>query len=281
MKKRIFLIGGCGLIFLTHPVLAQTQTVYAEQIQDVPLRVNVYKGSGVILNFIPSGNVITDAKLDDPSKIGMSFNGMLCATMPGQQSCRNNDSKVTVVHLRQINEIPFPGLPKSSDGGTLLSVFTLGWRGEEIYQFRVYPVASGTPPFTRIDIRPGRQPARLAMSSPPNQSINAPINQDAMTARPTILVARSTENSVTKSTSSTNRQVIADANALALGLSNAHPSRGNRVKIAPNSQLYKKVQTAIALLRRGVTQQEAARIARIDKKLIEELIALIYLRSTP
>jgi hypothetical protein len=121
----------------------------------------VYRGIGLNLNFIPTGETIKKAWLDDPSRIAVSFDGNLCEALQGQGCANNGGSGATVVHLRQITKINFAALPSSGSGHTLLTVITEGGTGisdgrsgRKLYQFLVVPVSS-RPAFTTVSIQGG------------------------------------------------------------------------------------------------------------------------------
>ena len=89
------------------------------------------EGGGLNLNFIPTGEVIKKVWLDDPSRISLSSDGVLC--LDAESDCSN--SGATVLHLKRIEPIDFPYLPSTNT--TLLSIVTEGPKGRQLYQFEV------------------------------------------------------------------------------------------------------------------------------------------------
>ena len=111
--------------------------------------ITVWEGSGINLNFIPTGEIIKKVWLDDPSRITLDFDGSMCDGSVNSSGC--NQSGATVIHLRRIKPLNFPNLPQSSS--TLLSVITEGKEGRKLYQFRVN-YGSGFPEYYTVQINP-------------------------------------------------------------------------------------------------------------------------------
>lgn len=144
-----------ALVFISPSALAlSARTISTEQAQGITgsiITLEVAPGYGLNINLIPTGEVVKKAWIDDPSRIVLSFDGNLCQQV-GDQECNNEGA--TVIHLRQIKPIAFPDLPRSSGGGTLLTLITEGSsEGRKIYQFKVMPV-SGQPKYTVLSISP-------------------------------------------------------------------------------------------------------------------------------
>jgi hypothetical protein len=113
------------------------------------MTVKLTKGVGVVLNFIPSGETITQAWLSDPSKVVLSANGGLCA-VSASQSCAGGVS-ATVLYLKPIVPLAFSGLYQAGDGSALLTVITKGSGGDRLYQFRLV-ITNDTPEYTALEI---------------------------------------------------------------------------------------------------------------------------------
>ena len=122
----------------------------AQGINGAVITLEVAPGYGLNINLIPTGEVVKKAWIDDPSRITLSFDGNLCqgASSPEQQ-CNNEGA--TVIHLRQIQPIQFPNLPRSAGGGTLLTLITESSQGRKIYLFKIVPI-SGTPKYTVLNV---------------------------------------------------------------------------------------------------------------------------------
>jgi hypothetical protein len=117
--------------------------------------ITVWAGAGANLNLIPTGEIIKKVWLDDPSQITLDFDGPMCMLVGnlGGSSCE--DSAATVIHLRRIQRLKFPNLPRTKS--TLLSVITRTSSGErKLYQFRV-AYGSGVPQYHTVSIYPDSQ----------------------------------------------------------------------------------------------------------------------------
>ena len=132
MKHRLAFFLAASLLFPSSPVLALgIRTVFASEAMGANgsiISLKVYPGYGLNLNFIPTGEVIKKAWIDDPGRIALSFDG--CLSSHSGQSCTS--SGATVVHLRQIKPINFPHLPSSPSGGTLLTLIAEGTNGRKL-----------------------------------------------------------------------------------------------------------------------------------------------------
>ena len=151
--KRIAFLLSLSISFVPYSVLAlSARTVSIEEAQGISgsiITLEVAPGYGLNINLIPTGEIVKKAWIDDPSRITLSFDGNLCQGGTEQQQCNNEGA--TVIHLRQIQPIAFPSLPRSAGGGTLLTLITEGNQGRKIYQFKVMPV-SGTPKYTVLNV---------------------------------------------------------------------------------------------------------------------------------
>lgn len=135
-------------------------TVFSKQAQGIngpTITLQVGPGHGLNTNFIPTREQVTNAWIDDLSRITLSSDGNLCQRKGDQQQDCTSVS-ATVLHLKQIELIDFPNLPRSRDGSTLLTAITEGEEGRKLYQFRVVPV-SNEPKCKSITILP--DPERL------------------------------------------------------------------------------------------------------------------------
>lgn len=124
---------------------ARAQGLHGEPIPTI----TVWPGAGANLNFIPSGETVQKAWLDDPSRITLDFDGQMCSKADDSSDCTS--SPVTVVHLKQINAIKFTSLPTTPS--TLLTVVTQGSQGRQLYQFQVL-YGTGKPQYHALAIYP-------------------------------------------------------------------------------------------------------------------------------
>ncbi len=174
MKHRLAFFLAASLLFPSSPALALgIRTVFASEAMGANgsiISLKVYPGYGLNLNFIPTGEVIKKAWIDDPGRIALSFDG--CLSSHSGQNCTS--SGATVVHLRQIKPINFPHLPSSPSGGTLLTLIAEGTNGRKLYQFRILP-ASGEPEYTALTIIPDSERPQPLLPTRPLHPLPAPV----------------------------------------------------------------------------------------------------------
>jgi len=171
-----------AIVLLSSAVLAlPSRTVFSDQAQGhnaQALSLKVGKGYGVNI-IVPEGETIKKAWLDDISRIGLSFDGNLCQWTTQQQECK--DEGASVIHLRQLEPVNFPSLPRSPDGGTLLTVVTAGAEGRKVYVFKVIPI-SGMAEFANLNIRPdSEKPTPILPFTPVEKAL--PTVQSAVPSR--------------------------------------------------------------------------------------------------
>jgi hypothetical protein len=137
MKRLLVFVGMTISLFCVVPIAhAQTPVTTIE----------VFPGHGTTINFRSSGATIKKAWIDDPSKVTLDFDDAACLNAEGDRPCN-----ASVIHLRRIHPLYFPGLPITTTTG--LTVVT----DRDIYQFRLSFPASGTPKSPTIDVQLGRQ----------------------------------------------------------------------------------------------------------------------------
>jgi hypothetical protein len=115
----------------------------------------LWPGYGTNLNLIPTGEVVKKAWLDDPSRVAIDFDGCL-GQSAGASNGTGEGCGATVIHLRQITGVNFPGLMTSSNASTLLTLIADGSQGKKLYQFKVM-MGQGTPQYNTITIQPDSQ----------------------------------------------------------------------------------------------------------------------------
>ena len=101
------------------------------------VRLEVGRGRGLNLSFIEVGETIERVWLDDPSRFVLDTDG--CSIVAND--CEPGDPMPTILHLKQIEPLDFPGVPEASPKtGTLLTVVTRDERSQRrIYTFEVVP----------------------------------------------------------------------------------------------------------------------------------------------
>lgn len=143
MKRLTF----AGLFF---SVLAIAPPSLAQTISPVPTTpqttVALYRGQGVTLNFRPTGETVQRAWLDDPSRTTLDFDDANCSASDAANSCA-----ASVIHLRRINRLDFPGLPTAEITG--LTVLT----NQNLYSFRLTFPETGSPRYTVLNIEPDQE----------------------------------------------------------------------------------------------------------------------------
>ncbi|MCG6133988.1 MAG: hypothetical protein MET45_04920 [Nostoc sp. LLA-1] len=290
-KPKIVLISAFCLLNLVvfnsaKALASSTRVVYSQDAQGITasgIDLKVWSGYGLTINFIPSGEIIKQVWIGDPTRISFTSNGGLCQKMESNQECTN--AGATVLFLRHIQPIKFPHLTSSSDGSTQLTILTSGAEGQKQYQFKLTP-STGQPSYTSLIIKPDSErpkPLLVAEETPP-------VITEPVSAKETV-AARNNQNTNPQITSpnhqnsnvqitSSNLSTITlipgrtiqrnDANAIAYGLAIA----GRNGEIKQGSPIWKKLQDTIRLLRRGKSREEAIALSGIDAEIFNQLIEL-------
>lgn len=142
--KRFTFAGVCWFVLAIAPP-SFAQNINATQ-QTPQTTVALHRGQGVTLNFRPTGETIQRAWLDDPSQTTLGFDDASCSATDTTESCA-----ASVIHLRRINPIDFPGLPGT--GVTSLTVLT----NNNLYSFRLTFPENGRPSYTVLNIEPEQE----------------------------------------------------------------------------------------------------------------------------
>ncbi len=139
---------------------APVQSIFASRAEGKngqPLAtITLWPGYGTNLNLIPTGEVIKKAWLDDPSRVAIDFDGCLARSGEGQGAAAGDNCGTTVIHLRQITGVTFPGLTSSENATTLLTLIAEGSEGKKLYQFRV-EMGKGAPQYNTLSVYPDSQ----------------------------------------------------------------------------------------------------------------------------
>ena len=314
MKHRLAFFLAASLLFPSSPVLALgIRTVFSSEAMGANgsiISLKVYPGYGLNLNFIPTGEVIKKAWIDDPGRIALSFDG--CLSSHSGQSCTS--SGATVVHLRQIKPINFPHLPSSPSGGTMLTLIAEGTNGRKLYQFRILP-ASGEPEYTALTIRPDSERTQPVLPNRPLHPLPAPVlGKDGVNAEvespfssrlslppPPITLNSSDQKrgesleapleevvTAEETAEEEDSKLIASGERLSLSPS-PDESQQDPIRIANDvaygllvashkgqinygTRMYRRVNSAIRWLRRSQSLSEAARRSRVPLETLEQLI---------
>ncbi|WP_341531430.1 hypothetical protein WKK05_37620 (plasmid) [Nostoc sp. UHCC 0302] len=250
------------------------------------VELKVWSGYGLTINFIPTGEVIKDVWIGDPSRIGFTSNGNLCPKADSNNSSTECiQSVATVLFLRQIKSVSIPNMTNSSDGSTQITVITSGDGGQKQYQFKLTP-ATGKPAYTSLVIKPDSErpsPVITAKVQPVSTLVTPTkpslIQTRVQSATPMIVkkpdvttpiqTTISNQASNPQKTFTINNSIRrSDANAVAYGLAIA----SHQGQIKSGSTTWNKIQDAIRLLRLGKSRQEAILRSGIKKEIFNQLI---------
>ncbi|GAX39004.1 hypothetical protein [Nodularia sp. NIES-3585] len=245
------------------------RVVYSQDAQGITssgIDLKVWNGYGLSINFIPSGEIIKQVWIGDPTRISFTSNGGLCQKTESNQECTN--AGATVLFLRHIQPIKFPHLTSSSDGSTQMTILTSGAEGQKQYQFKLTP-ATGQPSYTSLIIKPDSErpkPLLLAEEKPPVITESASAQETVTSNNHQNNHAEITPPTRTLTPGSTIQRN--DANAIAYGLLLAVQNG----ELKPDSTNWRKAQDAIRLLRRGRSRDEALTLSGMPASLFEQLI---------
>jgi hypothetical protein len=245
------------------------RTVYENDANSSAIELKVWKGYGLTINLIPTGETIKQVWIGDPSRFAFTSNGGLCPKQSGDSDCAGG--KATVIFLRQIDPINFP-VTSSSNGSTQITLLT----NEKQYQFKIVP-ATGNPAYTslvvksdsdrplpiRRQVSPQPLTVEKPQSAPPVEQPSPPPQQIVVPPPQSVAVLRPNPGTTLSGAIQRN-----DANALAFGLAEA----GRKGQVKPGSTTWNKVQDAIKLLRRGKTRDEAISLSQVDKTTFNQLL---------
>lgn len=200
--KRLTFILTFSLLTLEKPAAAVGFCeFYLKDLENRTIPVNVHPGYGVNLDFSQLERGISQAWLDDVSRLVISADGDLCGVT---QEC-DREAKNSILHLKQINPISFPELPKSADGGTLLTVIAENSHTRNLFQFKVIPKSGVPQTCTTLRFKPNPPPLPLPIIArdTPTRSTTKPIaTENTSTPAPATPSTASTEqNRVTANTS--------------------------------------------------------------------------------
>jgi len=123
-------------------VQSPTPTIHSE-----PSLVKVWAGSGTNISFIPTGETIVRAWLDDPSMVTVDFDQPLCAA--DAPSCTSGSP--SVVHLRLIEGVTVPNIPKAKSSLLTVITQTATTGAQNLYTFRIES-GTGEPLYHSLEI---------------------------------------------------------------------------------------------------------------------------------
>lgn len=165
--QTIVVIASTFVIAFANPFLASAQTVNSKRVrqisQDVATgnssseipEIELSPGYGVNISFIKSGEIVEKVWLDNPAIASLDVDG--CLSGLGRQ-CETPGA--TVLHLRRINPLKVPQLPKTNS--SLLTVVAKGSKSRQVYVFRV-SMGDATPKYHTIEVIPTPQEPEIIM----------------------------------------------------------------------------------------------------------------------
>ncbi|MBC1281269.1 hypothetical protein GNF10_36465 [Nostoc sp. UCD121] len=263
--KKILALAATLLLINSHQVLAgSVRTVYSQDVDSNFLELKIWKGYGLTINLMSTGEVIKQVWIGDPSRITFTSNGNLCQKSNDNSNDSNcSQGNATILFLRQITPIKFANLTSSSDGNTQITIITSGSDGQKQYQFKLIP-ATGSPSYTSLMIKPdSARPLPVVPVARMKPEV-VPIRLDKI-PRP---VTRPQQPAAINSILPGRGLPRNDANALAYGLAIAH-SNG---QIQEGSITWKKAQDAIKMLRQGKSKEEAISRSGVKEEVFNQLI---------
>ncbi|MBX9256229.1 hypothetical protein H1Q63_20235 [Desmonostoc muscorum CCALA 125] len=260
MKRVLALAATLSLINSSQVLAGSVRTVYSQDVDSNSIELKVWKGYGLTINFMSTGEIIKQVWIGDPTRFAFTSNGSLCPKGGDEADC--DVGKATVIFVRQIQPIKFP-VTSSSNGSTQITVLT----NQKQYQFKIIP-ATGEPSYTSLMIKPDeKKPKPLLLSREPTQSTGikktASSEEVIVPESQNVVIVRSTSRSVPSGSIQRN-----DANAVVAGLAVAN--RNGQIK--SGSTTWKKAQDAIRLLRQGKSREEAVSRSGISQAVFNQLI---------
>ncbi|MFB2920195.1 MULTISPECIES: hypothetical protein [Aerosakkonema] len=205
-----------------------------------PLNLGISSGYGLNISFIPTGEIIEKVWLDDPSWLTTDVDGCL------EGLSTNNCDKpgATVLHLRRIQQLNFPGLAQSPLKSTLLTLVTRGTQGRRVYVFRI-----------QLN-RPSR--------TPPQYHTVEVVQDTQQTTRTTAAVSLQRLNFVANSNSRVNNQTIERIEkGIALSV--------ERQWLRQGSPLWYRLAYFLTNLRQGIPLEQARVSSQLSVQLVNRL----------
>lgn len=205
-----------------------------------PINLGISSGYGLNISFIPTGEIIEKVWLDDPSWLTTDVDGCL------EGLSTNNCDKpgATVLHLRRIQQLNFPGLAQSSNKSTLLTLVTRGTQGRRVYVFQIQlnPPSKTPPQYHTVEV----------------------VQETQQTPPTTAAVSLQRVNFVTNSNSRVNNQSIERIEkGIALSV--------ERQWLRQGSPLWYRLAYFLTNLRQGIPLEQARVSAKLSVQLVNRL----------
>ncbi|MCW5319390.1 hypothetical protein GTQ43_39260 [Nostoc sp. KVJ3] len=145
MLNKLAIVTTLLIVTASSAAAMPVRTVYENDANSNAIELKVWKGYGLTINLMSTGETIKQVWIGDPSRFAFTSNGALCQSSGNDSDCTGG--KATVIFLRQIDPIKFP-VTSSSNGSTQITLLT----NENLYQFKIVP-ASGNPAYTSLVIK--------------------------------------------------------------------------------------------------------------------------------
>lgn len=194
--------------------------------------IKVWAGHGVAISFYSSGEVIKKIWFDDPSQFLVDVDGCL----EGMNNCSGDNVGAGLIHLRKINQVNIPGLPKASSYGSHLTVITESNSGKKVYHFNIMP-GQGTPEYSQIEIISSDNEAVTSRQPAPK-----PVDYTA----------------------------VSDSRYIAKGMAEAVKNKW----LSTDGQLWQKLSKVVESRSQGTDLILAASEANVSMKVIEKLMLI-------
>lgn len=161
-----------GLTLPNGAVLAlPVKTVFTNNLQGMVIK--VWAGHDLSMDFIGSGETVTNAVIGNPAIVLGGLGGTLCPQISApEQECRNTGAPA--IYLRQTKIDPQSSyLLPSADGKTSLILTTTGPEGVKNYVLTIVP-ARGAPEYAGLDISSPMQTVKPVFPSQNLPVVQAP-----------------------------------------------------------------------------------------------------------
>jgi hypothetical protein len=261
----------------TQSAIANTvKTIAASQVtgSNAQLQtVKVWSGHGVSISFYNTGEIIKKIWLDDPSQFVIDVDGCL-------EGLGRNCSQpgAGLIHIRKIESIKIPSLPKAAYGAHL-TVITATGSSHKSYHFRIVS-GSGAPEYSQLEIiRDALSPrnvseAERSSRNPNNPTINRSFGRSTQEGSAHFLRVRPREPISNKPQVETKPKAdytaTSDSRYIARGMHIAL----ERKLINTNDALWERLNNLVQLRSQGQEVEIAAIQAGVSMQLVEKLMLL-------
>lgn len=183
MKRASILLVGIlsGIALATFPNIALANTIRTIKTSQVSgenaqlQTVQVWPGHGVSISFFKTEETIKRIWLDDPSRFLIDVDG--CLEGLSRSNCRNPGAGM--VHIRRINDVKIPGMPKATNGAHLTIVTESQQGTRSHYHFRIV-AGGGTPQYSSLEIVSDRQETQQQQLPKPQPNATAIANSSLL-----------------------------------------------------------------------------------------------------